>query len=151
MDPQNADLLAYKPCEGNLCHGKGHPTFFCLNCDSHFCDICWVLERAHRPEKRGPDGLAHEKTNSLVVERYQNILEPPSDSIHQQALHRRDEDTTWFGIGRNADGAATFEDYERYATLMNDSSSFDHPERYPQLVSFIGQTGMITETFLIDR
>jgi hypothetical protein len=37
--------------------------------------------------------------------------------------------------------APIFEDYGRYAALMAESLTARFPVRYPQLVSFIGQTG----------
>jgi hypothetical protein len=130
-----------KPCEGDICGGKGQPTYFCNFCDCSFCDECWDKERAHKPGKKGPDGYAHEKEDLLVVERYRDILEPSSDVHEQQALHRDDEDTTWFGIGRDMSDAPVFEDYGRYAALMAGSLTAKFSVRYPQLISFIGQTG----------
>lgn len=76
-----------------------------------------------------------------MVERYRNILEPPSSIGEQDAMYKDDEDTTWFGIGRDHAGDPVFEDHERYATLMAESLSRTPRTRYPQLVSFIGQTG----------
>jgi hypothetical protein len=139
--PLKQGCFLRKPCEGDLCRGHGQPTYFCIHCDCSFCDECWDKERAHRPGKRGPDGHAHEKTDLLVVERYRDILEPSSDPNEQQALHKDDEDTTWFGIGRDMLDAPIFEDYGRYAALMAESLTARFPVRYPQLVSFIGQTG----------
>ena len=64
----------------------------------------------------------------------------------QDALHKDDEDTTWFGIGRNGADEPVFEDYGRFATLMAQSLSNTPMTRYPQLVSFIGQTGNSTRS-----
>lgn len=135
-----ADLLR-GPCEDESCPDTVQRALYCVNCDCHFCDTCWDKQPAHKPHKRGLDGHAHERIDRLVVERYRNILEP-SSSIHgQDALHKDDEDTTWFGIGRNRADDPVFEDYGRYAMLMADSLSPTSKIRYPQLVSFIGQTG----------
>lgn len=128
-------------CEGGVCDGNGQPTYFCVHCDSNFCDGCWRAQVQHRPGKRGPDGLPHEKTDLRVVSRLRNILEPSLDPHAQRALHRVDEDTTWFGIGRNGSNDPVFQDYGRYATIMADSLPSERLSRYPQLVSFIGQTG----------
>lgn len=130
-----------EPCEHDPCPDYSKPTFYCVNCDCSFCDTCWDKQRPHKPNKRGSDGHAHEKIDRLVVERYRNILEPPSSIEEQDALYKDDEDTTWFGIGRNRAGDPVFEDYERYATLMAESLPRTPRVRYPQLVSFIGQTG----------
>lgn len=136
-----------KPCEGDTCDGKGQPTFFCVYCDCNFCDSCWDQERPHRPGKRGADGQVHEKTDILVADRYRSILEPSSSPSDQEALHRSDESTIWFGVGRDSDEAPIFEDYGRYATLMAESLSDVSFIRYPRLVSLIGQTG---EAIIID-
>lgn len=130
-----------QPCEGGNCDGNGQPTYFCVHCDSNFCDGCWGTIVQHRPGKRGPDGLPHEKMDLRVVSRLRNILEPSSDPQAQRALHRDDEDTTWFGIGRNGSNDPVFQDYGRYAAIMADSLPPERFTRYPQLVSFIGQTG----------
>lgn len=132
-----------QPCEGDFCDGNGQPTYFCVHCDSNFCDGCWGAIMQHRPGKRGPDGLPHEKTDLRVVSRLRDILEPSSDPQAQRALHRDDEDTTWFGIDRNGSNDPVFQEYGRYAAIMADSlpSESERFTRYPQLVSFIGQTG----------
>ena len=131
-----------EPCEDELCHGRGvQKTWYCVSCDCSFCVTCWDKQPAHKPKKRGADGYGHEKIDKLVVERYRSILEPSSNSEEQDALHRDDEDTTWFGIGHSRTGEPIFEDYGLYATLMVESLSEARTVRYPQLVSFIGQTG----------
>ena len=127
----------------NLRQGQGTPTFFCTHCDSNFCGRRWGEERPHRPGKRGPDGLPHEQMDLRIVERLRGILEPSSNPEDQRALHKIDEDTTWFGIGRNASHDPIFQDYGRYVTIMADSLTADRDVRYPQLVSFIGQTGTV--------
>ncbi|KAL8929810.1 MAG: hypothetical protein Q9208_000954 [Pyrenodesmia sp. 3 TL-2023] len=107
----------------------------------YFCEICWDKQPAHKPRKRGADGYGHERIDKLVVERYRSILEPSSNAEEQEALHRDDEDTTWFGIGRDNADDPVFEDYGRFAALMQDSLSRPGAIRHPRLVSFIGQTG----------
>ncbi|KAL9012189.1 MAG: hypothetical protein Q9180_009121, partial [Flavoplaca navasiana] len=95
---------------------------------------------AHKPRKRGADGYGHERIDKLVVERYRSILEPSSNAEVQEILHQEDEDTTWIGIGRDNADEPVFEDYGRFAALMQDSLSRPGAVRHPQLVSFIGQT-----------
>lgn len=85
-----------------------------------------------------------------MVERYRNILESSSSVQDQDALHKEDEDTTWFGIGRNRADDPIFEDYGRYATLMAESLSATPILRYPQLVSFVGQTGTSSQLSLLS-
>ncbi|MCJ1354083.1 MAG: hypothetical protein MMC33_004070 [Icmadophila ericetorum] len=126
------------PCE--VCCEEFKPSFYCVHCDSSFCDTCWEKQIPHKPDKRPPDG-PHEKVDRLVVERYRSILEPSFNIQELDDLHKEDEDTEWFGVGRNQANEPMFEDYGRYATLMAQSLSEVQDVRYPQLVSFVGQTG----------
>ncbi|KAL8765647.1 MAG: hypothetical protein Q9209_007327 [Squamulea sp. 1 TL-2023] len=130
-----------EPCEWDGCPQSASKTWYCVPCDCSFCDICWDKQPAHRPKKRGADGYGHERIDKLVVERYRSILEPSSNAEEQEALHRDDEDSTWFGIGRDDADEPVFEDYGRFAALMQDSLPRPGVVRHPQLVSFIGQTG----------
>ncbi|KAL8754211.1 MAG: hypothetical protein Q9199_004499 [Rusavskia elegans] len=130
-----------EPCEGDACPQAANKTWYCVSCDCSFCEICWDKQPAHKPKKRGADGYGHERIDKLVVERYRSILEPSSNAEEQETLHREDEDTTWFGIGRDHADEPVFEDYGRFAALMQDSLSKPGAVRHPQLVSFIGQTG----------
>lgn len=86
-------------------------------------------------------GLPHEKTDRNVVNRLRDILEPKRTVEEQQSLHKNDEDTTWFGIARDTANLPIFQDYGRYGTIMSESQTSENNVRYPQLVSFIGQTG----------
>jgi len=69
-------------------------------------------------------------------------------------LHHDDRDTTWFGIAKDLSDQPKFQDYGRYATIIANSTTGHHKVRYPQLVSFIGQTGAGKSTLvkmLIDQ
>jgi energy-coupling factor transporter ATP-binding protein EcfA2 len=119
-----------------------------------FCDDCWVKQGPHKAGRTGPDGLPHEKANPAIVKRLQGILTPPQEHTEQQILHMEDEDTTWFGMVRNSQNSPAFQDYGRYSAIMADSNSGEYKSRYPQLVSFIGQTGAGKSTLikmLIDQ
>jgi energy-coupling factor transporter ATP-binding protein EcfA2 len=120
----------------------------------NFCDDCWSKQGPHKAGRTGPDGLPHEKANPTIVKRLQNILTPPQEHSEQQLLHIEDEDTTWFGMVRNSQNSPAFQDYGRYSAIMADSNSGEFKFRYPQLVSFIGQTGAGKSTLikmLIDQ
>jgi energy-coupling factor transporter ATP-binding protein EcfA2 len=137
--PSDLPALPIRPCE--VCECVTLPTFYCVNCDGNFCDDCWRKERAHKPGKLGPDGLPHEKADPRIVNRLKEAFQPPTNPEIQARMHMEDEDTTWFGIARDSANVPMFQDYGRYATLMANSSSGEIITRYPQLVSFIGQTG----------
>ena len=120
----------------------------------NFCDECWGKQGPHKQGRTGPDGLPHEKANPMIVKRLKDILTPPQDHNEQQTLHIDDEDTTWFGLARDNQNRPVFQDYGRYSAIMADSSGGEHKHRYPQLVSFIGQTGAGKSTLikmLIDQ
>lgn len=119
-----------------------------------FCDTCWHMQGPHKPGRKGPDGLPHEKADPNIVKRLKEILNPPTDLAEQQSLHVEDEDTAWFGVGRDSTGRSILEDFGRYATIMADSNTGEYRLRYPRLVSFIGQTGAGKSTLikmLIDQ
>lgn len=80
------------------------------------------------------------------------VLELKITDEQQDALHRNDRDTTWFGIIREQGELPLFQDYGRYSTLMTNTSQRERvlnsanlvdgrDTRYPSLVSFVGQTG----------
>ena len=139
-------------CES--CELKKSPVWDCSYCDMNFCDDCWGKQGPHKAGRTGPDGLPHEKANPTIVKRLQDILTPPQEHSEQQMLHIEDEDTTWFGMVRNSQNSPAFQDYGRYSAIMADSNSGEFKFRYPQLVSFIGQTGAGKSTLikmLIDQ
>lgn len=133
-------------CEGGMCGPQKSKTWYCSNCDTVFCDVCWQIQIPHKKGKL-VDGLPHEKTDQNVVKKLKAILEPPDSQEELRELHRRDEDTTWFGVIRNPNPdpitgltRTSFKDYGRYAALMAETRPPNGELRYPQLVSFIGQT-----------
>jgi hypothetical protein len=77
-----------------------------------------------------------------VLNRLRQILEPKRSEAEHEAELLEDEDTTWFGFGRDALGHSVFHDYGRFASIMADTISDETPERHPQITSFIGETGM---------
>jgi hypothetical protein len=101
------------------------------------------------PIKKGNSSMVcpHEKTDQNVVKKFKAILEPPDNQEELRELHRQDEDTTWFGVIRNPNPdpitgltLTSIKDYGRYAALMAETRPPNGELRYPQLVSFIGQT-----------
>jgi hypothetical protein len=130
---------ASHPCE--LCTSDHLHSSFCVTCDSHLCDECWSKQVAHRPRKSSADGrLPHEKSDYEVVKGLRNILEPVINVETLQSMHRADEDTTWFGVGHDGQ-SPVLQDYGRYTAIMTGNLSKEVGERFPQLVTFIGQIG----------
>ena len=131
------------PCEGFRCNsGAEVIRSLCVSCSSVYCESCWERQGPHQPGKVGVDGLPHEKTDKGIFERLKVILDPPEDAYELSRLHLEDESTTWFGVEKDQNGRPIFQDYGRYAALMADTRQPNASVRYPQLVSFVGQTGM---------
>ncbi|KAI1452785.1 hypothetical protein F4805DRAFT_462423 [Annulohypoxylon moriforme] len=137
------------------CKSTNKQTYSCIQCNNlSFCDDCWSRWVLHLPGAVGYDNRPHEKAIAQVVQRLRQILEPSrNENDHEQEL-QNDDDTTWFGVGRDSADQPVFQDHGRFANLMSDSQTKDLGNRYPQLVSFIGQTGAGKSTLikmLIDR
>jgi hypothetical protein len=138
--PPSRSASITEPCV--VCGSTTAKTFTCIQCNNDaFCGDCWGKERPHRPGAVGFDGRPHEQTDKRVVDRLRKILEPKRTSAEQQEQHKSDEDTTWFGIARDSANMPIFQDYGRYAKIMAQSRTSGIKVKYPQLVSFIGQTG----------
>jgi hypothetical protein len=126
-------------CE--FCSQPEQLNYFCIDCDSSFCKDCWFKAKAHAPGKVNRDGMPHEMINRQVAARLREIFTPSSDPILQRKLHQTDAGTVWFGITRSISGSPILQDYRRYSTIMRESSTGEYEQRWPQLVSFVGQTG----------
>lgn len=126
----------------HTCHSSSKITFSCIQCNNlSFCEGCWGLWILHAPGAVGWDGNPHEKSNAEIVQRLRQILEPTrTETDHNNEL-QLDDDTTWFGVGRDSSNQPILQDYGRFATLMSESQTPELGNRFPQLVSFIGQTG----------
>ncbi|KAK4897196.1 hypothetical protein LTR27_005089 [Elasticomyces elasticus] len=143
-DEDTASISSEGPaevCEDDRCGGPQLPVWHCVDCDSSYCGDCWPRQGPHKPNKKGRDGVPHEKTNPHVVRRLKETLNPTRKPEEIQRLHEQDASTKWFGVARDLTGRPNLEDYGRYATLMSNISPIEGlGNRYPQLVSFIGVT-----------
>jgi hypothetical protein len=128
-----------EPCED--CETTTSATSFCVDCGTNYCDDCWMKAPPHKNKKVNRDGLLHEKINKEVVQRLTEIFTPTNDPYTQRKLHQEDRNTTWFGVCRGGSGRPELQDYGRYAELARGSWTKRYPQRWPQLVSFVGQTG----------
>lgn len=71
--------------------------WFCVDCDTSYCDECWKYQAPHKPGKVGRDGIEHEKANFRLTEVYRRILHPPNSAHDLWELHNADTNTLWFG------------------------------------------------------
>lgn len=124
------------------CHISGKQLFICTQCNYHvFCDDCWSQWLLHHADKVGWDSRPHEKSDPRVVQTLREILGPTRTPSEHEREFRKDYDTTWFGVGRNHANQVVFQDFGRFATLMGETPMHELGSRYPQLATFIGQTG----------
>ncbi|KAI0525395.1 hypothetical protein F5B22DRAFT_633515 [Xylaria bambusicola] len=140
-----AELALPAPLPCQTCATVDEITFTCIQCNNlAFCDTCWSKWILHTPGAVGWNGKPHEKADPLVVGRLRQILEPMRTEEEHEAELLEDQDTTWFGYGRDASNHP-----QLYGTHTEETG-----ERYPQLASFIGETGAGKSTLiklLIDR
>ncbi|KAF7502349.1 hypothetical protein GJ744_006003 [Endocarpon pusillum] len=142
-------LAIADPCEGSNCPAQADtPRWLCASCDCTYCDLCWELQAPHRQGKLGQNGLPHEKTSKDVFVRLQSIFEPPEKKSELLRLHLEDEETLWFGVEKDDNGKFIFTDNGRYTSLMTMTKQPTATERYPLLVSFVGQTGAGKSTLI---
>ena len=87
----------------------------------------------------GIDGRQHEKVDEEVVQRLQQIFGQPSQD-EQSNRHGGDIDTTWFGVDKDAN-QSFLHSSNRLVEVLHESQTGEFTERFPQLVSFVGQTG----------
>ncbi|OCL08081.1 hypothetical protein AOQ84DRAFT_293846 [Glonium stellatum] len=138
-------------CEDLRCNTPHEVVHYCVDCSARLCETCWDLVLHHRPEKLGSDRKLHEKTDEndyYVARRLKTILDPTVDQRKLQQLHEEDEKTTWFGITRDPTGRPFFADYGTYARIMTASTRSESAVRFPQLVSFVGQTNAGKSTLI---
>ena len=86
--------------------------------------------------------FSHEKSDLEITTRLRGILTPATSPDVQKQLHLDDSDTTWLRYIRPSTlQEPALLEFPRYKKLMQDSFTSEWHERWPQLVSFIGQTG----------
>jgi hypothetical protein len=124
------------------CDKKGDEStiVFCTGCNYEQCLPCWNTEVPHKKGIPGISGFPHDKINPAMVAALRDCLREPNTEQEQDQNHIDDEDTTWFGLDREDSGDPILAEYGRYATIMLQTTIDTGQERYPQLVSFVGET-----------
>ncbi|KAI8631062.1 FabD/lysophospholipase-like protein [Xylariaceae sp. FL1651] len=139
------------------CHtcGVADKNYSCVQCNNiSFCDGCWGKWILHLPGATGWGGKPHEKVDPIFLQRLRQVLEPIRTEAEHEAELDQDRDTTWFGFVRDSSGQPTFVDYGRFSAIMTESLTRKVVDSFPQLVSFIGETGAGKSTLiklLIDK
>jgi len=133
------------------------PMWFCTDCKCSFCDRCWEKISVHRAGVASPHERVYQRTYLLLS----TALEPPATDVELDQLHADDVETTWFGeqaqrlsmisscqLIRKVTGIGKDENNEPF---LADGTIFDalmararcgNDTRHPQIVSFVGQTGI---------
>jgi predicted acylesterase/phospholipase RssA len=93
-------------------------------------------------------GIPHEKTDPVIAKTIGQTLEANLNDADQAMLHVQDQDTTWFGVAKDAHDDIVFQDCGRYANIMAERSSRQRISSYPALASFVGQTGAGKSTLI---
>jgi hypothetical protein len=124
----------------DVCDDRTTDIAFCTACNFNFCSTCWVRHPPHKKGLLGPGGLPHEKADPQVVQELTDCMAEPTEE-EEFRHHQEDEETTWFGLERDAGGEPILAEYRRYAVVMQQTSELGPKTRHPSLVSFVGQTG----------
>ena len=122
------------------CELEREDVSFCPVCSFNYCAEHWDSQMLHR-SRRPTSGIPHEKTNPHVAKQILSIIEPCSDEVLQESLHRADEETTWFGVLPDQAGRLSLHDFGRYEEFLSESTFSPRSGQYPSLISFIGKTG----------
>ena len=83
-------------CE-RRCKGPRGEVWYCVDCCLHFCERCWDQFPPHMGDRRGRDGMKHEKTKYRTFRKLGDILDPQLSGEALEQLHKDDLDSTWFG------------------------------------------------------
>ena len=124
----------------------GEDCSFCNVCAVLLCKGCWDLQITHSEDTKDSEdtkaagNVPHEKTDPDIAEKVKACLEPSMTDEQQMFLHRCDENTTCFGVGKDEMEELIFENCGRYARIIADCSSGRRSSQYPALVSFVSQT-----------
>ncbi|KPI35954.1 Calcium-independent phospholipase A2-gamma [Cyphellophora attinorum] len=106
-----------------------------------FCDDCWPRQPAHKANTAKLFDRPHVKEDKATILLIKSIMEPPVDEEEVRKLHKQDQDSRWFGVVKSTPHAKSqFHDFGRFDELMADSRPLLGSDRYPKLVSFIGDT-----------
>jgi hypothetical protein len=152
-------------CEDERCRqNAGDYVWYCVDCSCRFCESCWKFQPPHREGKYARDGKPHERIKYQVAKRLENILNPTNDREEVVKLHEADERCTWFGkletpsmvdsplrrigLAKDENQCPVLEDFGAYVSLIAESTRDTLLPKYPQLVSFIGETSQYFGPYL---
>jgi hypothetical protein len=91
--------------------------------------------------------MPHERTDPRLHQALEDVLHPSLPEDELDRLHEADEETTWFGIGREKRGRPFLTDGGIYQSLMAHSYTQD-VVKFPRIVSFVGETNTGKSTLI---
>jgi hypothetical protein len=95
-EPPIPSTIAQVEC--SMCEGTfPKDLWFCGVCKVAYCDRCWEMQGPHRVKSKALLVTPHVKTPLDIAEKVGKVLTPTDDAQQQEALHREDENTAWFG------------------------------------------------------
>ncbi|KAI9896896.1 hypothetical protein N3K66_007918 [Trichothecium roseum] len=106
----------------HICGKPGTKLFTCIQCNNlSFHDSCWSKWILHEDGAVGFDRRPHEKADLEVIGRLRRTLDASTTDEEKNQELRDDEETTWFGVAQGEAHRQVFQDYGRFAFLMNES------------------------------
>ncbi|CAM1500480.1 Fc.00g096420.m01.CDS01 [Cosmosporella sp. VM-42] len=103
------------------------------------------LTRFFQKGKRIKHEMVEEEVYDRLEQTLQTFVQPTQEE--QDERHESGVNTTWFGVSKEGD--QSFLHYsERFNDIMCTTVNGDYTERFPQLVSFVGQTGVGKSTVI---
>ncbi|KAF2465829.1 FabD/lysophospholipase-like protein [Lindgomyces ingoldianus] len=149
MDPP---LSPGERCEDERCDRKSDDyIWYCVDCSCRFCESCWRFQPPHRKGKYARDGKPHEQIDYHIAKRLESILNPSNDREEVRKLHETDEKSTWFGWAKDDNQCPVLEDFGAYVSLMAESTRDSVLPKYPQIVSFVGETSKYHDSHSKER
>ncbi|GIZ36674.1 hypothetical protein CKM354_000014300 [Cercospora kikuchii] len=144
----------WRQCAGFGNHKCLSPdAWFCENCGRSYCDRCWELQGPHEDLIYTSDRIPHEKIDQGLYQFYNDVFSARRSREESLKLHRNDVNSLWFEVTRDQHEGHKFKDWGTYATLMANSPSTTppgkrRPPKYPQLISFVGETAAGKSTLI---
>lgn len=130
-----------QPCEGFACPAADDvPRWLCIPCSSIYCDVCWERQGPHKPGKLALDRI-HEKIDKDVYDRLKEVFDPQPHDV--SPIERAS--TLWLGAKDASRLDQCCHESVRYDELLAETSEVDVAECFPLLVSFLGQTGILSD------